>query len=57
MNEKPKFPYKLTFRAPKNIKAMFSENYTVDYRETFKKVPPHTTILEVYATEDPSTGC
>ncbi|EAR87007.1 peroxidase, putative (macronuclear) [Tetrahymena thermophila SB210] len=53
----PKFPFKLTFRAPSDIKNRFTDNFTREYSQIFAEIQPGTTVLEVLAMDDPATGC
>ena len=47
----------ITFRAPANVKAMFTPNYTEDFRVTLAKIPVGTVLFEVYATENTTNSC
>jgi len=47
----------VTFKARENVKAMFTSDYTVDYKVTLSKIPVGTVLFDVYATESPTKTC
>ncbi|EGR29683.1 hypothetical protein IMG5_150790 [Ichthyophthirius multifiliis] len=52
-----KYPWKLIFRAPDNIKEMFSDTFKNYYTDQLKTIPAETVLYEVFAVENPEDGC
>ncbi|KAL4497159.1 hypothetical protein ABPG72_019479 [Tetrahymena utriculariae] len=53
----PNFPYMLTFKPYKQIKDLFTSDYTQDYKEILKKIPSGTLLFEVFETLSPTQTC
>jgi hypothetical protein len=51
--ENPVFPFRLIFKAPKEIKNRFTSHYTEDYLKQLSTIEPDTIIYHVYAQQTP----